>query len=436
VTQLTEPVRIADRPPDPPGTPEPRGNVARLILTVLAVIALAILTNTTDVLIVIVAIIAMVMLHELGHFATAKWSGMKVTEYFLGFGPRLWSFKRGETEYGVKALPLGGYVKIVGMSNLEDVPPEDEPRTYRQQPFRKRLLVAVAGSAVHFILAAILLFAIFVGSGVQQPGSVQVQALSSWQAQEQSPASAAGIEPGDVIISINGHAVHNLDQVSAITSVSQGRKLTMVVRRDGRLKTLTVVPADGHLVRVDGVPAVPASKKDAGLIGVELGYPLQKVPPLQSVGRSVTEVGSIMKEAVVAVWDRFSPAGIANLFHQVTSQQAAKSAAASGSRPESIYGAVRTATQGVQAGWADFLLVRVEINVFIGLLNLFPMLPLDGGHVLVAVYERVRSRKGMPYHADVAKLSPVAYAFVALLAFVVLSALYLDITNPIPNPFK
>jgi membrane-associated protease RseP (regulator of RpoE activity) len=172
------------------------------------------------------------------------------------------------------------------------------------------------------------------------------------------------------------------------------------------------------------------------LIGVELGYPLQTVPPLQAAGRSVTEVGSIMKEAVVAVWDRFSPAGIANLFDQVSNEQAAKSAAASGSRPESIYGAVRTATQGVQAGWADFLLVLVEINVFIGLLNLFPMLPLDGGHVLVAVYERVRSRKGRPYHADVAKLSPVAYAFVALLGFVVISALYLDITNPIPNPFK
>jgi membrane-associated protease RseP (regulator of RpoE activity) len=435
VTQLTDPVRIADRPPDPPRDPEARGNVARLVITVLAVIAIAIATHTTDVLIVIVAIIAMVMLHELGHFATAKWSGMKVTEYFLGFGPRLWSFRRGETEYGVKALPLGGYVKIIGMSNLEEVPPEDEPRTYREQPFRKRLLVAVAGSAVHFILAVILFFAILVGSGVQQPGTVQVQALTSWQG-PQSPARAAGIQAGDVIVSINGHPVHDLDQVSAVTSVSQGHKLTMVVRRDGHLKTLTLVPINGHLVRIDGVPVIPASTKKAGLIGVELGYPLVTVAPLQAAGRSFTEIGQIMKEAVAAVWDRFSPAGIANLYHQVTNSQAAKNAAASGSRPESIYGAVRTATQGVQAGWADFLLVLVEINVFIGLLNLFPMLPLDGGHVLIAVYERVRSRRGKPYHADVAKLTPVAYAFMLLLAFVVLSALYLDITNPIPNPFK
>lgn len=435
MTQLTEPVRISDRPEGRPPDPDARGNLARLIITVLVVIALALLTHTTDVLIVILAIIAMIMLHELGHFATAKWSGMKVTEYFLGFGPRLWSFRRGETEYGVKALPLGGYVKIIGMSNLEEVPPEDEARTYRQKPFRNRLLVAVAGSAVHFILAVLLFFAILVGSGVQQPGTVQVQGLTSWQG-PQSPARTAGIQPGDVIVSINGHPVHNLDQVSSVTSVSQGHKLLMVVRRDGHLKTLTLVPVDGHLVRIGGVPVVPASTKKAGLIGVELGYPLVKVAPLQAAGRSFTEIGQIMKEAVVAVWDRFSPAGIANLFDQVTSEKAANSAAASGSRPESIYGAVRTATQGVQAGWADFLLVMVEINVFIGLLNLFPMLPLDGGHVLVAVYERVRSRRGRPYHADVAKLSPVAYAFVMLLGFVVISALYLDITHPIPNPFK
>jgi membrane-associated protease RseP (regulator of RpoE activity) len=435
VTQLTEPVRTEDPPQDPVPGPSERANLARLGITVLAVILLAVVTRTTDVLIVIVAIIAMVMLHELGHFATAKWSHMKVTEYFLGFGPRLWSFKRGETEYGVKALPLGGYVKIVGMSNLEEVPPEDEPRTYRQQPFHNRLLVAVAGSAVHFILALILIFAVLTGFGVSQPGTVQVQALTSWQG-PQSPARAAGVEPGDVIVSIDGHPVHDLDQVSSVTSVSEGRKVVMVVRRDGHLKTLTLVPTDGHLVRIDGVPAVPASVKNAGLIGVELANPLVTVAPLQAAGRSFVDLGSFMKESVLAVWDRFSPAGIANLFDQVINSQDAQKAAATGQRPESIYGAVRTATQGVQAGWAYFLQVLVVINVFIGLLNLFPMLPLDGGHVLIAVYERVRSRRGRPYHADVAKLTPFAYAFVMLLGFVVLSSFYLDITHPIPNPFK
>ena len=126
---------------------------------------------------------------------------------------------------------------------------------------------------------------------------------------------------------------------------------------------------------------VPASTKDSGLIGVELTNPIVPVAPLTAAGRSFVNIGQVMKESVVAVWQRFSPAGIGNLFDQVTNTQAAEQAAQTGARPESIYGAVRTATQGVQAGWADFLNVMVVINVFIGLLNLLPMLPLDGGHV-------------------------------------------------------
>jgi membrane-associated protease RseP (regulator of RpoE activity) len=136
------------------------------------------------------------------------------------------------------------------------------------------------------------------------------------------------------------------------------------------------------------------------------------------------------------VWQRFSPSGIANLLDQVGSTKAAKQAENNGTRPESIVGAVRTATQGAEAGWVDFLWVFVEINVFIGMINLLPMLPLDGGHVAIAVYERIRSRKGKPYHADVAKLTPVIYLFVFVLAVVVLSSFYLDIAHPIPNPFK
>ncbi len=435
MTQLRDPVLEVDRDETTGHDPDARGNLARLVIAVCAVITIAIFTHTTDLLIVIVALIVMIMLHELGHFVTAKWSGMKVTEYFLGFGPRLWSTRRGETEYGIKALPLGGYVKIIGMSNLEEVAPEDEPRTYRQQPFRKRLLVAVAGSAVHFILALLLIFTILVGYGQQQPGTVQVQALTVWQGPA-SPARAAGIEPGDVIVSIDGHPVSNVNQVSDVTRSSQGKPVVLVVRRAGKNRTLTVVPVNGHDVLEGGSPVIPASTKDAGLIGVELTYPFVTVSPVIAAGRSFTGIAQLMKESVVAVWQRFSPAGIGNLFNQVTNTQAAEQAAQTGARPESIYGAVRTATQGVQAGWADFLNVMVVINVFIGLLNLLPMLPLDGGHVVVAVYERIRSRRGRPYHADVAKLMPVAYSFVLLLAFVVLSALYLDITHPIPNPFK
>src|SRR5204863_105993 len=118
---------------------EQRSALVRLAMIVVAAIVAAAVTGVTKTVAVVLAIIVMIMLHELGHFLMAKSAGMKVTEFFLGFGPRLWSVRKGETEYGVKAIPAGGYVKIIGMSNLEEVPPEDEPRTYRQQPVWRRL---------------------------------------------------------------------------------------------------------------------------------------------------------------------------------------------------------------------------------------------------------------------------------------------------------
>ena len=152
--------------PGPPGqgipdrVKSPAGAAIELAAAAAVIMAVAVAAGAVDLLIVIACLVVMVMVHEAGHLLAAKRGGMKVTEYFLGFGPRLWSFKRGETEYGIKAFPFGGYVKIPGMTNLEEVDPADEPRTYRQQPFHARLLVAVAGSAMHFLMAFVLLFAL------------------------------------------------------------------------------------------------------------------------------------------------------------------------------------------------------------------------------------------------------------------------------------
>ena len=148
----------ASAPLEPRSRTTGLGPLLKLLVFVAAGLVLAIVFDALPVLVVVLALVAMIMLHELGHFATAKWSGMKVTEYFLGFGPRLWSFRRGETEYGVKAIPAGGYVRIVGMTMLEEVDPSDEARSYRQASFPRRLLVALAGSGTHVILAFVLLF--------------------------------------------------------------------------------------------------------------------------------------------------------------------------------------------------------------------------------------------------------------------------------------
>ena len=154
--------------PVPAGGKSARRSLVELALTLAAVVALAVVAGQVALLIVVACLVVMIMVHELGHFLAAKRGDMKVTEYFLGFGPRLWSFRRGETEYGVKAIPLGGYVKIPGMTNLEEVDPADEARTYREQPFHSRLLVAVAGSAMHFLMAFVLLWVLLVLRGTAQ----------------------------------------------------------------------------------------------------------------------------------------------------------------------------------------------------------------------------------------------------------------------------
>src|SRR5437588_2845318 len=160
---------LQKREPTGPEHIDNRERLVRLAFFVAIVLVLAIFTGFSPFLGVIFALVAIVMLHEFGHFVTAKWAGMKVTEYFFGFGPRLWSIRKGETEYGIKAVPLGGYVRIIGMNNLENVDPADEPRTYRQKSFPRKLSVAVAGSFMHFVMAFLLLVVIWTAVGYPAP---------------------------------------------------------------------------------------------------------------------------------------------------------------------------------------------------------------------------------------------------------------------------
>ena len=167
---------------------------------VATVVALFLLLGWGTLLVVIVAIVVIVMVHELGHFATAKWSRMKVTEYFVGFGPRLWSVRRGETEYGVKAIPAGGYVKIPGMTNLEEIDPADEARTYRQQPFHNRIIVACAGSFMHFVMAFLLAYGAVLFFGIPTSAEhLRVTGFVPWAGHTQTAAQEAGLRSGDVI---------------------------------------------------------------------------------------------------------------------------------------------------------------------------------------------------------------------------------------------
>ena len=411
----------------------PRRALAELAVVVVAVVVAAFATHTTDVLLVVAALIVMIMLHELGHFATAKWSHMKVTEYFLGFGPRLWSVRRGETEYGVKAIPAGGYVRIVGMSNLEDVDPADEPRTYRQQPFHNRLLVAVAGSAMHALMALVLIWSLLALVGL--PTGIAVHGYEPL-ANHADPAKAAGLRPGDVIEAVDGRKVTTDGTVlTQVIGSHAGTPVTLRIWRDGRELTITVTPQAAGFAAGGGT----AGSATTGHIGVQLAAPtrgpVERVGLVSSVGQSFTGFGRTVALSVSALGQIFSAHGLSQYFHDLTNSKAATQSEHSNIRIQSIYGAVRTGVQGAQSGAAGLIEVLVSINIFVGMINLLPMLPLDGGHVVVAVYERIRSRRGRMYHADVRKLAPVAYVFVVFLGAIVLSAFYLDITHPLANPF-
>jgi membrane-associated protease RseP (regulator of RpoE activity) len=424
----TKPAEAAEAAPL--GAPDRRVT----LLLVVGLVVLLGLMGGWQLLLVVGAVVMMIVLHELGHYIAAKKSGMKVTEFFLGFGPKLYSFQRGETEYGVKAIPAGAYVRIIGMHNLDEVPPEDEPRTYRQQSYPKRMAVATAGSAMHFLQALVAIFLVFAVFGA--PGGhlfTHTQDFRIKATVDGSGAQQAGIEPGDSIVSIDGEKIDSFSKLHDVVVPRQGKEVEVVIGRDGQeiTKTVTIGESEGH-----------------GFLGVEQQPPpRERVAPLTAAGRTVTEVGYISKQTFGFFGAFFSPSGLSNFADTVvnrgesnaTTDTSSGSSAATGSgsstvdenRPVSIIGAVRFGSEIVNEGAFAFLAFFASINIVIGIFNLIPLLPLDGGHVAIATYERLRSRNGRRYHADVMKLMPLAYAVVMVLVVLGAATIFLDIVNPI-----
>ena len=257
---------LQKREPTGPEKIDNRERLVRLAFFVAIVLVLAIVTGFSPFLGVIFALIAIVMLHEFGHFVTAKWAGMKVSEYFFGFGPRLWSIKKGETEYGIKAIPVGGYVRILGMNNLEQVDPADEPRTYRQKSFPRRLSVAFAGSFMHFLLAFLLLVVIWTAVGIPKP-TTRLGTIYGAGAKgtEQSPAQKADLRVGDQLLAIDGHVVHSWNDVPPYIKSHPDKPVEFIVQRGDRLVKLTVVPTKIVLEGQEGIGIGIAPKEVPGM---------------------------------------------------------------------------------------------------------------------------------------------------------------------------
>lgn len=408
-------------------------SLIRLFVLLLAIVAAGVYTHSLATIAIVAALVVMIMIHELGHFVTAKLSGMKVTEYFLGFGPRIWSFKKGETEYGIKLVPAGGYVRIIGMNSLEAVDPVDEPRAYRQAAFHKRVIVTAAGSFMHFVMAFLLLWSLFSFVGIPDTSKVQIAAVSVFD-NSQSPAAAAGILPGDLIVSADGQRITGISQLASIISRSPGVPVRLVILRNGHDITKVVTPVNASKVKIAGQQVEPTGHND-GIIGVELVPPIQKVNPFSAVPMSMSNLWNYSVQTVSALVSHFSPHGISNYVQQLRNPSTHLNSPGASSRFESPVGIVRLASQAAQSGWGPVLSLLFSINIFVGIFNLVPLLPLDGGHIIIAVYERIRSTKKRRYQVDIMKLMPLTYLVLTVIVLLGVTALYLDITHPLANPF-
>lgn len=361
----------------------------------------------------VVGLLISILLHELGHFMTARWTGMKATQFFLFMGPKLWSFRRGETEYGVRALPVGAYVRIIGMNSMDEVPPEDEPRAYRSKSYPRRLLVITAGSIMHILIAIVLLFGVYAANGKR----VETHRVGIAQVVVGQPAALAGVQPDDKIVSIDGVAPNGADNfVDLIHSHHPGDTVTLVVDRRGEQLTKSVTLGTNPNPDAQGSAYLGVSS------GNLFGWNQESV--LSAAKNSVTDLGPAMWQSVGGVFKILNPANI--IGHVVGTNKDPST------QPTTVVGISRFSDSfGRSAGFGGVLLMLAGVNVFVGLFNLFPLLPFDGGHAAIATYERLRSRRGRPpYRADVTKMIPVAMTMIALLAMLFLAGLYLDIVRP------
>jgi len=369
------------------------------------------MSGTVGIIIFIVSILIVILIHEAAHFGMAKYFKIKVEEFFVGFGPRLFSRRRGETEYGVKAFPLGGYVKIAGMNPYEEISPEDYPRTYPAKPPWQRALVIVAGPATHFVIAFFLFaaFFAFVGTPTTVPAVAAVDTKINGQP---SPASDAGLREGDVIVGIDGIPNPTREQVQEHIQGAKGETVTLVVRRDGTNRTVTITPVH------DNDPQI-----DYYRIGVTFDDSLERTGVIESFTQAGSQLGQTVSATVTSLGRVFGPEGVGRVFDLLFGGAERNQNDATGT-----VGVVRVAGDiASQAGFGYLLFLLAGVNVFVGILNLVPLPPFDGGHLAVVAWEKIRGRR-----VDPRKLIPLTMVVVIFLMVWFVSITYLDIFKPIP----
>ncbi|HEX6755852.1 MAG TPA: site-2 protease family protein [Mycobacteriales bacterium] len=389
-----------------------------------------------------------IALHEFGHLLTAKAFGMKATRYFIGFGPTLFSFRRGETEYGLKAVPAGGFVSIVGMSRAEQVPPADRDRAFWRFPAWQRTVVLAAGSVTHFLLAIVAIFLAAVTLGLPtdravvesvQPCVVPAAAAdgSVRNCQDGDPAAPAlslGLVKGDRITSVAGQPIATYEELLRGLRARPGQTVEIGWERDGRALTGTVTVASVTRRPLEGEAAGTDGRLTVGAIGVAPSA-TERYGPGAAVGQTFRFTGQVFKATGSAIAS--FPEKVPTLVSALAGQQRDPTG------PVSVVGASRVGGQALEAGSVlVFVLLFAGFNIFIGVFNLFPLLPLDGGHVAVLWFEQARSRiaralgRRDPGPVDLNKLVPLTILVIVVFGGISAMAILADIVNPIANPFR
>ena len=368
----------------------------------------------------VVALLLSVMVHEFGHYIAARKYGMWVSEFFVGFGKRIWSVQRGETEFGVKAIPAGGYCKIEGMSPSDELPEGQEDRAFYKASSAKKLVVLGAGSFLHFVLGFVLLFSLFAGIGTNQVLPVINEVVPN------SAAQAAGIQAGDEVVAINGKRVTEWYKDVEVIRESKGAELTLVLNRNGEEIT---VNAAARLTDLDGTKRY--------VLGIVNDVGLKRSGLFVSLKNSATVTQGFLTESVKSLGKL--PEKIPALWGATVRGEERDANGLVG-----VVGVARVSGEAVGSDkltpmerLATFVLIVASLNIFVGVFNLLPILPLDGGHMAVAIADSIRAffarLRGRPRPApiDVTVLTPITMVVFVVLATLTLLLLVADVINPV-----
>ncbi len=359
---------------------------------------------------VVLGIVFFVTVHELGHFLAARFTGMKATEMFFGFGPRLWSVKRGETEYGFRLLPFGGFVKIAGMGPLADdqTPPE---RSYQHKKTWQKVVVALSGVALNFVMAFVILVGLFMVDGRAEFSNRVMVVVDKMADGTTTPASAAGILEGDVILRVDGIPTDQWEDTAALLRDRPNQPVPITIRRDGRVMVVEPVLAsrtqDGEVAQ--------------GFLGIGPTWESRTLGLGEALVTATGEIGEAALITFRAVGQLVNPSSLAELAQGMFGGEVSPD-----NRPVSPVGLANIGAQIGERGLADVVRLLAYLNIVLGVFNLIPAYPLDGGHVAVALYEKVFRRRARP-----AVLISIAAGVTVLVIFLGVAALVLDVISPI-----